>query len=118
MVKSNINMEMPKMSIRISKTTKSNESLSQQMSRMFRCCELSGKIYGCGIAPNKLERLFRGDLAQDQPVADSRRRNMGIGLSVCAAIVKAHDGRIWAENLPQAGARVSFALKLEESHEQ
>ena len=73
---------------------------------------------GCGIAPNKLERLFRGDLAQDQPVADSRRRNMGIGLSVCAAIVKAHDGRIWAENLPQAGARVSFALKLEESHEQ
>ena len=73
---------------------------------------------GCGIAPDKLERLFQGDLDQAQPAADSRRRNMGIGLSVCAAIIKAHGGRIWAENLPQGGAKICFALRLEENDEQ
>ena len=73
---------------------------------------------GCGIPAGKLERLFSGDLDQTQPAADSRRRNMGIGLSVCATIIKAHGGQIEASNLPQGGAIFRFSLKLEESYEQ
>ena len=38
---------------------------------------------------------------------------MGIGLSVCAAIVKAHGSTIRAENLPGGGARFYFSLETE-----
>ena len=43
---------------------------------------------------------------------------MGIGLFVCAAIVRAHAGKIEACNLPQGGAAFTFALDLEEEDEQ
>jgi two-component system sensor histidine kinase KdpD len=38
---------------------------------------------------------------------------MGIGLSVCAAIVKAHGGEIWAENRHSGGAAFFFTLEME-----
>jgi len=38
---------------------------------------------------------------------------MGIGLSLCSAIIKAHGGRIWAENGEDGGAVFSFELPLE-----
>ena len=68
---------------------------------------------GCGIPEDKLSRLFSGDPDRSQPSADSRRSNMGIGLSVCSAIIKAHGGQIWAENLPEGGANFLFFLALE-----
>ena len=37
---------------------------------------------------------------------------MGLGLSIAAAIVQAHGGRIWADNNPGGGATVGFALPL------
>ena len=70
---------------------------------------------GCGIPEDKVLRLFSGDLDQSQPSADSRRSNMGIGLSVCSAIIKAHGGQIWAENLPAGGAGFRFFLALEDT---
>ena len=42
---------------------------------------------------------------------DGTRNNMGIGLSVCAAIVKAHGSDITAENKSGGGAVFRFALK-------
>jgi len=39
---------------------------------------------------------------------------MGIGLSVCYTIVKAHDGTMTAENLDSGGACFRFYLPLEE----
>ena len=39
---------------------------------------------------------------------------MGIGLSVCATIIKAHGSDITATNRPEGGAAFCFALKLEE----
>ena len=46
---------------------------------------------------------------------DTGRSNMGIGLSVCSAIIKAHGSDIVAENRPQGGARFRFTLELEDS---
>jgi signal transduction histidine kinase len=42
---------------------------------------------------------------------------MGLGLSITAAIVEAHGGRVWAENYPSGGAVVRFTLPLASSPE-
>ena len=47
-------------------------------------------------------------------IADSQKKNAGIGLSVCATIIKAHDGSIKAENLKTGGAVFRFDLTTEE----
>jgi two-component system sensor histidine kinase KdpD len=39
---------------------------------------------------------------------------MGIGLSVCSTIIKAHGGEITAENRPQGGACFRFWLEMED----
>jgi two-component system sensor histidine kinase KdpD len=40
---------------------------------------------------------------------------MGIGLSVCQSIIKAHNGFLSAENIPEGGAVFRFGLPMEES---
>lgn len=69
---------------------------------------------GCGIPKDQLGDLFTGNLYGKHTPSDGRRNGMGIGLSVCAAIVRAHDGRIWVENKKGGGAVFRFSLKLEE----
>ncbi|MBE6861131.1 MAG: DUF4118 domain-containing protein [Ruminococcus sp.] len=69
---------------------------------------------GCGIPKERLENLFGGYLERTDVPADSSRNNMGIGLSVCASIIKAHGGTISAENLKSGGAVFRFTLEMEE----
>ena len=68
---------------------------------------------GCGIPADRIDKIFTGYLDRDQTPADGSRSNMGIGLSVCAAIIKAHGGEIHAKNNKTGGASFSFALELE-----
>ncbi len=68
---------------------------------------------GCGIPEERLSHLFTGLLDSEAPI-DSTRNNMGIGLSVCSTIVKAHGGEIRAGNRPSGGAWFRFMLELEE----
>ncbi len=68
---------------------------------------------GCGIAPEQIPTLFQSCQSADSR-PDSSRSNMGIGLSVCAAIVKAHGGTIRAENRPDGGAVFYFTLETED----
>ena len=69
---------------------------------------------GCGIRPDRLDDLFTGYLGSSSRQGDSDRRNMGIGLSVCATIIKAHGGRIYARNRDPRGAEFTFTLNLED----
>lgn len=69
---------------------------------------------GCGIPKERLGHLFSGYLERIDVSADSSRSNMGIGLSVCASIIKAHGGTISAENISGGGAMFRFALEMEE----
>lgn len=69
---------------------------------------------GCGIAGERMPHLFTGLLDSEAP-ADTTRSNMGIGLSVCKTIIKAHGGELKAENRPEGGAVFSFSLEMEEN---
>jgi hypothetical protein len=64
---------------------------------------------GCGIAPEKLERIF--DRFQQGDASDSRALGgTGLGLALCRSIVEQHQGRIWAESAPGKGSRFLFTL--------
>lgn len=69
---------------------------------------------GCGIRADRLGDLFTGYLGSSDRQGDADRRNMGIGLSVCATIIKAHGGRISAQNRAEGGAEFTFTLNMEE----
>lgn len=68
---------------------------------------------GCGIPSSQLQKLFTGYLDRKQLSADSTRRSMGIGLSVCSSIVSAHGSRLYAENNDLGGASFYFTLETE-----
>jgi len=68
---------------------------------------------GCGISEERMTHLFTGLLNSKTP-ADSARSNMGIGLSVCKTIIKAHGGEMKAGNREGGGAAFTFALEMEE----
>ncbi|MDD5863662.1 MAG: DUF4118 domain-containing protein [Firmicutes bacterium] len=70
---------------------------------------------GCGIPEEKLPKLFTGMLDSEAPT-DLSRSSMGIGLSVCSAIIKAHGGDIWAKRRPEGGTEVGFRLEMEDHH--
>ncbi|MBO7251667.1 MAG: DUF4118 domain-containing protein [Oscillospiraceae bacterium] len=72
---------------------------------------------GCGIPPERLKDLFTGRIGPVDSPVDGTRHNMGIGLSVCAAIIKAHGSEITAKNNPDGGATFSFSLGLEDNYE-
>ena len=67
---------------------------------------------GHGIPEQELPYLFSGTIRSDSEAHGDRKRNMGLGLSVCLAIVRAHGGTMTAENLPN-GAKLTFCLPLE-----
>jgi two-component system sensor histidine kinase KdpD len=62
---------------------------------------------GPGIPKDSEERIFekfvRGSAAGG---------GIGLGLTICRAIITAHGGRIWAENRPGGGAVFRFTLPL------
>lgn len=66
---------------------------------------------GCGFSEKELPTLFDGSLKHSETTSGDGKRNMGLGLSVCLAIVRAHNGTMAAQNLP-GGAEISFRLPL------
>ena len=83
----------------------------------FACFEVVDN--GCGISWDRLDNLFSGQIYGREEPGDDRRHGMGIGLSVCSTIIKAHGGEITAENLQSGGACFRFKLEMEkENHEQ
>ena len=64
---------------------------------------------GEGIPAESSERIFdrfwRGDPARSQATGRA-----GLGLAIARGLVEAQGGRIWAEDRPGGGARISFTL--------
>ena len=70
---------------------------------------------GCGIEKERMKGLFQDYFAVKDTPVDNQKRSMGIGLAVCASIIKAHGGVITAENRKEGGRCIRFALELEET---
>jgi two-component system sensor kinase FixL len=65
---------------------------------------------GPGLAEDFAERLF-------EPFRSSKSGGMGLGLSISAAIVEAHGGRIWAEPSKLGGTAFHFTVIDADSEE-
>lgn len=70
---------------------------------------------GSGIPKSKLKNIFSSVYSEDSELSDRKKNNAGIGLSVCASIIKAHGGEIKAENLKSGGALFRFILEDKEN---
>jgi two-component system sensor histidine kinase KdpD len=64
---------------------------------------------GPGLPPDAVGHVFEKFYRSD---ASAARGGAGLGLAICRAIVKAHGGRIWAENRPGGGLVFRFTLPL------
>ena len=60
---------------------------------------------GCGIRPDQMERIF-------EPGFSGNGDTSGLGLAVCARIMKQHGGQICVANRIQCGARFALSLPL------
>lgn len=76
--------------------------------------------HGAGLDPLRLDTLFEGTGTNPQEASGDAHRGMGIGLSICRAIVHAHKGTIRAWNAAEGGGAIfEFTLPKEEAgHEQ
>jgi signal transduction histidine kinase len=61
---------------------------------------------GKGIAPQILDRLFQAFATY------GKANGTGLGLSICKKIIRDHNGRIYARNVPDGGALFGFTLPL------
>ena len=74
---------------------------------------------GPGIRAERIERVFER-FYTDRPEGEDFGQNSGLGLSISRQIIEAHNGRIWAENIPGktadswAGARFVIELPAEQ----
>lgn len=64
---------------------------------------------GSGLAPEVAAQLF-------QPFVTTKKKGMGLGLSICRTIVEAHGGKIWVE--PRAGGGTIFRFTLRVANEE
>ena len=60
---------------------------------------------GGSIPEEKMEHVF-------DPFFTTKDEGMGLGLSICRTIIKAHRGKIWATNNPDRGATFHFELPV------
>jgi two-component system sensor histidine kinase KdpD len=70
--------------------------------------------HGKGIAEEDFPYLFTSYVPNGNKSSDSSR-GMGIGLSICMTIIKAHNGKMEAHNREEGGAVFQFILPLEGS---
>jgi two-component system sensor kinase FixL len=64
---------------------------------------------GPGLADAMSAELF-------EPFQTTKSDGLGLGLSICRAIIEQHQGTIWARPLPHAGAQFSFELPFMPAH--
>ena len=87
--------------------TPSDGSVAVHVSRLDNQVVVRVEDTGEGLAPEAPERMFDRFWRADRARSGG---GTGLGLAIARGLVEAHGGRIWAENRPEGGARVSFTL--------
>jgi two-component system sensor histidine kinase KdpD len=64
---------------------------------------------GLGISPDHVERIFE-PFFREPSGGYPAKPGTGLGLAICRTIIRAHDGRIWAEQRVGGGAAFVFTL--------
>jgi len=72
------------------------------------------KDSGSGIAAEQMPHIFDRFWQAEK----KERRGIGLGLSICKAIVEAHGGRIWAESTVGVGTTMFFTIPAVAQSEQ
>ncbi len=89
-----------------------NEELDEQAQIEFEVEDT-----GCGISPRKLDSIFEAftqvKVHRDSGEMDECGPGTGLGLSVCASLVKLMGGQIWAQSTPSKGSTFSFFIKVQ-----
>jgi two-component system sensor histidine kinase KdpD len=68
---------------------------------------------GSGIDPSIINNIFEGFVSYHKNNIVDGSLGVGLGLTICKEIVKAHNGSITAENLKNGGALFKIVLPLE-----
>jgi signal transduction histidine kinase len=63
---------------------------------------------GTGVNPQDIDRIFN-------PLFTTKSDGMGMGLSICRAIIEAHNGRLWFSPNTPRGAVFKFTLHANKS---
>lgn len=69
---------------------------------------------GVGIAKEVLPRILSESIYRENSENVDGKRNMGIGLTVCKSIIRAHGGSVKAFNRKEGGAAFEFSLPIKE----
>ena len=69
---------------------------------------------GVGIAADVLPRILSESIYRENTGNIDGKRNMGIGLTVCQSIIRAHGGHVTAYNRKEGGAVFEFSLPIKE----
>jgi len=95
----------------MAETPRDKRDLSIETSSDATEVRVSVEDRGSGIDPEKIDTIF-------EPLASWKPGGTGMGLSISNSIIRAHGGRMWAENRPEGGARLGFSLPVQNEEEQ
>jgi len=96
--------------------TSANPKIIIETTRISENILISISDTGPGIPKESLELIF-DRFYSARPPQENFGQHSGLGLSICEQIVKAHSGKIWAENvdLPAKGAKFCILIPLLQS---
>lgn len=87
-------------------------TITVKVSKRDHVAELSVTDQGPGIPPGRLEEIFEPYVRLVPDESGGTPRGAGLGLYIARGIAEAHGGKLWAENVPSGGARVTLQLPL------
>lgn len=81
-----------------------NKNLAISLVSSKELVTVSVRDSGPGVETDIKEKLFK-------PFVTTKKEGFGIGLTLCRTIIEHHNGQIWANNMPEGGAKFSFSLQ-------